>query len=60
LPADFYENYIKNINAVTAEDILRVANKYFKIDNARIIVIVGKASDVVTWFRKIENPNFLF
>jgi predicted Zn-dependent peptidase len=28
LPADFYENYNKNISAVTADD-LRVANKYF-------------------------------
>src|SRR5690606_10432216 len=37
LPADFYENYIKNINAVTADDVMRVANKYFQADNMRII-----------------------
>jgi zinc protease len=38
LPADFYENYIKNINAVTADDILRVAKKYFLADNLRIVM----------------------
>lgn len=46
LPADFYKNYIKSIEAVTPEDIQRVANKYFLADNQRIIV-VGKASDVL-------------
>lgn len=46
LPDDFYENYIKNINAVTAEDIKNAANKYFLSDNTRV-VIVGKAADVL-------------
>lgn len=46
LPEDFYENYIKNINAVTAEDIKNAANKYFLSDNTRV-VIVGKAADVL-------------
>lgn len=59
LPEDFYENYIKNINAVTADDILRVANTYFKIDNARIIV-VGKASDVLPGLEKLKIPIFYF
>ena len=45
LPADFYEKYIQTINAVTPEDIFRVANKYFLLDNTRIVV-VGKASEV--------------
>lgn len=46
LPADFYQNYLNNLNAVTVEDIQRVAQKYFSADNARI-VIVGKAVDVI-------------
>ncbi|WP_159778812.1 pitrilysin family protein [Flavobacterium sp. 9AF] len=46
LPDDFYENYIKNINAVTAEDIKNAAQKYFLADNSRV-VIVGKAADVL-------------
>ncbi|OAB27960.1 Predicted Zn-dependent peptidase [Flavobacterium fryxellicola] len=55
LPADFYENYIKNISAVTADDILRVANKYFLADNSRI-VIVGKAADVAPSLEKLKFP----
>ena len=46
LPKDFYQTYLKKINAVTAEDIQRVAKKYFLVDNARIVV-VGKGSEVV-------------
>lgn len=59
LPADFYENYIKNISAVTADDILRVANKYFLADNSRI-VIVGKAADVAPSLEKLKFPVSYF
>lgn len=59
LPADFYENYIKNINAVTPEDIQRVANKYFLGDNARI-VIVGKGSEVLAGLEATKIPIFYF
>lgn len=45
LPNDFYINYLRKINAVTAEDVARVSKKYFKPDNLRI-VIVGKGSEV--------------
>jgi predicted Zn-dependent peptidase len=45
LAADFYENYIKNIQAVTVEDVTRVMNKYVLENNLRIIV-TGKGSDV--------------
>ena len=59
LPADFYENYIKNINAVTAEDVMRVANKYFLADNTRIVV-VGKASEIGSGLEKLGIPMFYF
>ena len=59
LPADFYENYIKNINAVTADDVLRVANKYFMADNSRIL-IVGKGADVVPALEKLKIPILFF
>lgn len=65
LPADFFENYIKNIQAVTAADVQRVAGKYFKADNLRI-VIVGKGADVaptldrlgyqVNYYDRFGNP----
>nr|WP_294936147.1 insulinase family protein [uncultured Flavobacterium sp.] len=58
LPADFYENYIKNINAVTAEDIKAVANKYFLAENTRVI-IVGKASEVLPNLEKMSAKHKL-
>ena len=59
LPADFYENYIHNINAVTPEQIMTAANKYFLIENTRI-VITGKGSDVLPGLEKLKIPIFYF
>lgn len=59
LPADFYEKYIQTINNVTADDIYRVANKYFLLDNMRI-VIVGKGSDVISGLEKLQIPISYF
>jgi predicted Zn-dependent peptidase len=70
LPEDFYENYIKNINAVTAEDIKNAANKYFLSNNTRV-VIIGKAAEAlpglegmskreklpILYFDKYGNPT---
>lgn len=52
LPQDFYETYLQKINAVTVDDVQRVAQKYFSADNARI-VIVGKALDVLPNLEKL-------
>nr|WP_297310116.1 insulinase family protein [uncultured Flavobacterium sp.] len=59
LPADFYENYIKNINAVTVEDVQKAANKYFMADNLRVI-IVGKATDVLPGLEKLPYPIYFY
>lgn len=63
LPEDFYENYIKNINAVTADDIKNAANKYFLSDYTRV-VIVGKAADVLPGLEAMSKreklPIFYF
>lgn len=57
LDDDFYEDYLKNINAVTREDVQRVAKKYFLADNSRIVV-VGKGSEVIENLEKINyNGN---
>ena len=45
LSPSFYQDYIKNINAVTVDDVLRVSQKYFRPDQARIIV-TGKAEQI--------------
>lgn len=52
LPDNFFENYIRNINAVTAEQVLAAAKKYFSYENARILV-VGRATDVLPGLEKL-------
>lgn len=59
LPANFYENYILSINAVTAEDVLRAAQKFFLIDNIQII-IVGKAAEIEKELEKTNIPIYHF
>ncbi len=59
LPKDFYTTYLQKINAVTAEDVTRVANKYMKPENARI-VIVGKGSEVLDNLEKTGIPIMYF
>lgn len=55
LPEDFYTTYLQKINAVTADDVNRVANKYFKTENARFVV-VGKGSEVLENLEKTGIP----
>lgn len=55
LPEDFYATYLEKINAVSIEDVQRVANKYFTSENARFIV-VGKGSEVVANLEKLGIP----
>lgn len=59
LPKDFYATYLQKINAVTADDVKRVANKYFKTENSRVIV-VGKGSEVVENLEKTGIPILYF
>ncbi|NGX82967.1 pitrilysin family protein [Aequorivita sp. KMM 9714] len=54
LPKDFYSGYLKKINAVTAEDVQRVAKKYYKPGNLRIVV-VGKGSEVLEGLKNLKN-----
>ena len=55
LPEDFYTTYLQKINAVTANDVNRIANKYFKPENARVVV-VGKGSEVLENLEKTGIP----
>lgn len=45
LPKDYYKNYLKNVYAVTDEDVIRVAKQYLKPENMTI-VLVGAASEI--------------
>jgi zinc protease len=56
LSQDFYETYLKKINAVTVDDIQRVAKKYFSADNSRVVV-VGKGSEVLEGLKNIKRPD---
>lgn len=55
LPKDYYENYLKNINAVTLDDVQNAAIKHFRGDRARIVV-TGKGIDVLKNLEK--NPEY--
>ncbi|MFR9166187.1 MAG: M16 family metallopeptidase [Dysgonomonas sp.] len=55
LPANFYENYIQNVNAVTLEQVKTAAQKYILHDGTRI-VIAGKASEVLPNLEKLNIP----
>ena len=59
LPKDFYRTYLQKINAVTADDIQRVANKYFNRNNTRIVV-TGKAAEVAEGLKKLGYTVNLF
>ena len=71
LPSDYYNNYLSRLEAVTAEEVMRVANTY--MNGPLTITVVGKAQDVagklsafgeVEYFdaegNATEAPTFLF
>ncbi len=71
LPSDYYNNYLSRLEAVTAEDVMRVANTY--MNGPLTITVVGKAQDVagklsafgeVEYYdadgNETEAPTFLF
>ena len=60
LPADYYANYLKNVAAVTVDDVQEMAKKYIKPDNA-IILVVGdkeKVSEKLAKFSPTKKVSF--
>jgi zinc protease len=55
LSEDFYADYIKNLNAVTLEEVQNAALTYFKGDKARI-VITGKGIEVL---KNLEKTDYV-
>jgi zinc protease len=53
LDLDFYKTYLDKINAVTAEDVRNVAQQYFNVDQARVVV-TGKGVDVLDNLEKVD------
>ncbi|MGK9476806.1 insulinase family protein [Melioribacter sp. OK-6-Me] len=56
LPKDYYKNYLKNLAAVTVDDVLNTAKKYIKPNNAYILV-VGSADEVAEKLKKFTVTN---
>lgn len=48
LPQDYYQSFVKRVNAVTKDDVLRAARKYIDPDHLAIVIVGDKA--------KIEGP----
>ncbi|RYF82681.1 MAG: insulinase family protein, partial [Chitinophagaceae bacterium] len=57
LPADYYQNYLKNLAAVTPQDVQAMANKYVN-PAAMHIVVVGNAKDVVKGLDKYGQIKY--
>jgi predicted Zn-dependent peptidase len=43
LPQDYYQSYAAKINAVTRDDLVRVAKKYIDVNNLDIIIVGDRA-----------------
>ncbi|HRG10490.1 MAG TPA: insulinase family protein, partial [Cyclobacteriaceae bacterium] len=57
LPKDYYNNYVKAIDAVTLADVQATAKKYIRPENAHI-VIVGKGADVADKLKKFGEVKY--
>ncbi|WP_242926161.1 insulinase family protein [Pontibacter vulgaris] len=56
LPKDYYANYLKKVEAVKAEDVQRVAQKYVNPDKM-YIVAVGNASEVADKLQRFDQDD---
>lgn len=55
LPADFYTNYLKSIDKVTAAEVSEAVKKNILLNQSRIFV-AGKASDISEGLEKLGYP----
>ena len=58
MPKDYFKGYLKRIDAVTADDIKRVANKYMQPSNLTITV-VGDAAAVGPKLERFGSVSYL-
>lgn len=56
LPKDYYNNYLKNLDAVTIADIQSMAEKYVNPENCNIIV-VGNKDNVADKLKKFDSDG---
>jgi zinc protease len=56
LPRDYYANYLKNLAAVTAEDVQAMAKQYIRPDNSYILA-VGKAEEIAAKLKQFTKDG---
>jgi zinc protease len=44
LPETYYQEYASKVNAVTSDDLMRVAKKYIDLDNINIVIVGDRAT----------------
>ncbi len=57
LPADFFTNYLKYVDAITEADVAKAGKQFIKPDNA-IIVVVGKASEIADKLKRFGDIEY--
>jgi len=55
LPKDYYSNYLKNLEKVTKEDLIRVADTYLKPSNLNIVVVGNQ--DIAEKLKAFDAAN---
>lgn len=55
MPKDYYQNYLKNLAAVTSEDVQTIAQKYINPDKANLVVVGSKDEVAKTLTRFAGN-----
>ncbi|WP_299760203.1 pitrilysin family protein [uncultured Pontibacter sp.] len=56
LPEDYYPNYLKKVEAVTADDVQRAAQKYINPDKMYVLA-VGNASEIADKLKKFDKDD---
>ncbi len=57
LPKDYYNNYLKYVDAITLADVQATAKKFIRPDNAHIVV-VGKGTDVAEKLKRFGEVKY--
>lgn len=57
LPADFFTNYLKYVDAITETDVATAGKQFIRPENA-IIVVVGKASEIADKLKRFGDIEY--
>ncbi len=57
LPADFFPNYLKYVDAITEADVATAGKQFVRPNNA-VIVVVGKASEIADKLKRFGDIEY--